>query len=278
MAAADGSADAIATEVATAAGRYRLQLGTVRFRGRTGARRGLGVGSSMEFLDFRDYVPGDDLRQVDWRGYARTNQLRIRLHQEEVAPHVDLLVDTSASLASTAGKERAARVLTAALLRWTHREGAGARLVGLGGGLLDAGALTFAGRESGPRLPSVALRPNGVRVLLTDGLWAEDPVPVLRRLMAGSAQFACIQLLDPWEQEPRAEGSLTLVDVETGARSEVHLDARAIAGYRARLQRLGETLRSCVLAQGGLHLCVTADGLAAMCARDLLPAGLVEPA
>ncbi len=88
----------LAAEVAEAVARYRLDLGAQRFRGRAGDRRGHGVGSSQEFFDFRDYVPGDDLRHLDWRGYARTEQLRIRLHQEEVAPHVDVLLDTSASM------------------------------------------------------------------------------------------------------------------------------------------------------------------------------------
>ncbi len=219
----------VGAEVAATVGRYRLALGSMRFRGRSGARRGHGVGSSMEFLDFRDYVPGDDLRHVDWRSYARTEQLRVRLHQEEVAPHTDVLVDSSASMASTPRKERAARVLCAALLHWTQREGAASRLLALGGGRLVGDSLTFAHSSDQPGLPAVPLRPNGVRVLLTDGLWASDPAPLLRRLMAGASRFACVQLLDPWELAPSADGALTLVDAESGARSEVQLDARAVA-------------------------------------------------
>ena len=270
--------ESLATEVATAAVRYRLRLGTVRYRGRTGSRRGLGIGSSLEFLDFRDYVPGDDLRHVDWRGYARTNELRIRLHQEEVAPHVDVLLDTSASMASTATKERAARALTIALQRWSSREGAVARVLALGGDVVDAKSVAFVGDARVPALPAVPLRPNGVRVLVADGLWPGDPVPLLQRAMAGAAQFAFVQLLDPWEIEPTADGALTLVDVETAERSEVQLDARAITGYRERLQRLLDGLRACVIAQGATHVRVAAAALPAMCARDLLPAGLLEPA
>ena len=268
----------IAAEVAGAVARYRLALGTVRYRGRTGSRRGLGVGSSMEFLDFRDYVPGDDLRMVDWRGYARSNQLRIRLHQEEVAPHVDVLFDTSASMASTERKERAARTLAVAFLRWSHREGTAARLLALGSGIVDPATVGFAGEATTPVLPVVPRRPNGVRILLTDGLWSGDPAPLLHRAMAGAAQFACLQLLDPWEIEPAAEGALSLVDVETGERQQVQLDARTIRGYRERLQRLCDVQRALVLQRGGIHVRVTADALAAMCTRDLLPAALLEPA
>ena len=276
--------DGIAAEVAGVGSRYRLRLGAQRFRGRTGARRGHGVGSSQEFFDFRDYTPGDDLRYLDWRGYARTEQLRIRLHQEEVAPYVDVLVDTSASLASTPGKQRAARTLAAALERWSHREGSTARVLALGGGPLDAAALQFGGGDGAPdlpdlpELPRLPLRPGGVRVLLSDGLWQKDPTPLLHGVCAGAGRVFCLQLLDPWELDPAAEGALLLIDCERGERAEVQLDARTIAAYRGRLQRLIDGMRTTVIAQGGTFALVSADSLAAMCARDLLPAAVVEPA
>lgn len=268
----------IAAEVAAVAGRYRLALGGQRFRGRAGGRRGHGVGSSMEFLDFRDYTPGDDLRYVDWRGYARTEQLRVRLHQEEVSPFVDVLVDGSASLAATAAKEHAARVLLAALQRWAHREGATARLLQLGAGQVVAETLQFVATEALPELPAVPLRPGGVRVLVTDALWDGDPVPLLRRLIAGASRFFCLQLLDPWELQPTADGATTLLDCESGGRAEVQLDARTIADYCARLQRLIEGVRTTVVGQGGTCALVRAGDLSSMCARDLLPAGVLEPA
>lgn len=275
MAEADAS---LRAEVAAVAGRYRLALGSARFRGRSGVRRGLGVGSSTEFLDFRDYVPGDDLRHVDWRGYARSEHLRVRLHQEEVAPHIDVLLDTSASMATTPTKERAARVLAAALRHWSQREGAGSRLLALGGGPLDLTTVAFTGGGDPATPPAVPLRPNGVRVLVTDGLWPHDPTPLLRSCLLGASRFACVQLLDPWELAPTPDGALTLVDAETGVQREVQLDARAVASYRQRLERLVESLRSTVTAQGGVFVPVTAAALGEMAQRALLPAGLLEPA
>ena len=76
--------ESFAAEVAAAAARYRLRLGTVRYRGRTGSRRGLGVGSSLEFLDFRDYVPGDDLRAL---AAARHRPHRIGLETAFLPDH-----------------------------------------------------------------------------------------------------------------------------------------------------------------------------------------------
>lgn len=265
-------------EVAEATRRYRLCLGARRFRGRTGDLRGHGVGSSQEFFDFRDYAPGDDLRHLDWRGYARTEQLRVRLHQEEVAPHLDLLVDTSASMAVSPLKERAARALLAAVVSWSSWQGSAARVLALGGGALDAEAVAFDAPASAPALPLSPLRPSGVRVVLTDGLWPEDQSAMLRRLLAGAARFFLLQLLDPAELEPAAEGAMTLVDVETGGRREVQLDARTLRGYRARLGRLCDLLRDTVVGGGGTYARIRADALLAMCQRDLLQSGVVEPA
>lgn len=277
MTSVDLTKHSIAAEAAATAGRYRLALGRLRGRGRLGNRRGHGVGSSQEFFDFRDYAPGDDLRHLDWRGYARTEQLRVRLHQEEVSPHVDVLVDTSASLAATPGKERAVRVFAAALQHWARREGAPARFLGLGGDVVDPTHVPFAGGGA-PAVPVRPLRPGGVRVLLSDGLWAADPTPFLQRAIAGASRFFAVLVLDPWELAPSLDGACTLVDCEDGQRAEVQLDPRTLATYRQRLQRLHDGIAATVRGGGGAFAVARAAPLATMCAADLLPADIVEPA
>ena len=269
----------VRAEVAAVAPRYRLALGSARYRGRAGVRRGHGVGSSLEFHDFRDYAPGDDLRHVDWRGYARSEQLRVRLHQEEVAPHVVVVLDGSASMAATATKGRAARVLCAALRHWAQREGAATRLgvLGVAGFVDDVEAVVFAG-DPGPAPPGVPLRPGGVRVLVSDGLWLADPLPLVRALQHGASRFVCLQLLDPWELAPEPGGATALVDAESSHRAELQLDARAIAAYRERLERLVGALRAPIVHGGGVFVQVAAAGLDAMAARALVPAAVLEPA
>ena len=81
------------------AAKYKFVLPVSPFRGLPGDHLAKGVGSSVEFQDFRHYVPGDDPRHIDWNAVGRTDQLIIRLHKEEVRLRVDLLLDTSRSLA-----------------------------------------------------------------------------------------------------------------------------------------------------------------------------------
>ena len=69
------------------------------FRGRLkGERRSKRKGQSVEFADFRNYVPGDDLRFVDWNLYARLDRLFLKLFLEEEDLHVYFLIDASPSM------------------------------------------------------------------------------------------------------------------------------------------------------------------------------------
>ncbi len=55
-------------------------------------------GLSVEFADYRDYTPGDDLKRLDWRAYARSNRFYIKRYEEETNFRATILVDASASM------------------------------------------------------------------------------------------------------------------------------------------------------------------------------------
>ncbi|MEC7407447.1 MAG: DUF58 domain-containing protein, partial [Planctomycetota bacterium] len=78
----------------------RLELASRKiFRGQLkGERRSRRRGQSVEFDDFRTYVPGDDLRLIDWNLFARLDQLFLKLFQEEVDRHFFALIDSSRSM------------------------------------------------------------------------------------------------------------------------------------------------------------------------------------
>lgn len=67
---------------------------------RTGERRSPHRGRGLEFADYRPYVPGDDLRTVDWNVYGRLGQLMVRLFHEDRNMGVSVCVDYSGSMAS----------------------------------------------------------------------------------------------------------------------------------------------------------------------------------
>jgi uncharacterized protein (DUF58 family) len=85
---------------ATAAAIDRLDVVSRKvFSGKLpGERRSKRRGRSVEFDDYREYIPGDDLRHIDWNVMARLDRLFIKLFREEEDLALHLLVDASPSM------------------------------------------------------------------------------------------------------------------------------------------------------------------------------------
>lgn len=95
---ADGS---IYFEPARLAGLEKMRFTTSRrvegaYSGRHVAKRRGGAG---EFVDYREYSPGDDLRKLDWKALARTGRTYLKLFQDETDLRCTLVLDTSGSMA-----------------------------------------------------------------------------------------------------------------------------------------------------------------------------------
>ena len=84
---------------AMAGSRYVMGIPRHAGLGGSGSLAGLGPGRSIEFRDYRSYFPGDDPRLVDWNVFARSDKLVVKLHQEEIQPRFDILLDSSRSMA-----------------------------------------------------------------------------------------------------------------------------------------------------------------------------------
>jgi len=114
----------ILAEGQQAGARYRLVVPHRASQGITGSQLGRLAGESMEFMDHREYQPGDDLRRLDWSAYARSDKMIVKLYRQEVCPHVDIVLDGSRSMVlGDTQKLRAGVALTAALT--TAAENAG---------------------------------------------------------------------------------------------------------------------------------------------------------
>ncbi|MBI3861976.1 MAG: DUF58 domain-containing protein [Planctomycetia bacterium] len=76
----------------------------------SGRHRSRQLSGSGEFVDFREYTPGDDLRKLDWKVLARTGRSYLRLFQDETDLTCTLTIDASSSMrfgATTLGKQAA---------------------------------------------------------------------------------------------------------------------------------------------------------------------------
>jgi len=69
----------------------------------TGIHRSATRGSSVEFAEYRKYVPGDDIRHIDWRVYARTDRFYMKEFEADTNMRCVIVLDTSASMGFSAG-------------------------------------------------------------------------------------------------------------------------------------------------------------------------------
>jgi uncharacterized protein (DUF58 family) len=230
-------------------------------------RRGRGI----EFVDFRQYQPGDDFRHIDWSIFSRLDRLFLRLFtaEEDISLHV--LLDCSRSMAFGAPTkfDYARRVAAAlAFIGLSHldrvsiapfSEHLGTGLSGLRGKqqfgqVLDclsslecAGAtrLLAASREFSSRT-----RSPGLVVVISDFLGDEDLGSAIDRLRARGHQVMSLQLLAEEEIDPPLDGAVRLVDAETGDVLNVTVDAGLRAAYMRRLEQRLSTLETHCLRVG----------------------------
>src|SRR6476646_4076550 len=62
------------------------------------------LGFSVDFAEYRQYMPGDDIRRIDWKVYGRSDKLFIKLYEGETNTRVPLLLDVSGSMAYGTGE------------------------------------------------------------------------------------------------------------------------------------------------------------------------------
>lgn len=260
-----------------AGARYCLAAPRRSPQGTAGSQLGRLAGESMEFMDHREYQPGDDLRRLDWAAYARSDKMIVKLYRQEVCPHLDVVIDGSRSMALQGSEKRRAAVGLASALS-TAADNAGhshrAYITGHGCQPVVGGAesptlwqgLAFDSPEGPPesfRTLPPAWRPRGMRVLLSDLLWLGDPLELLTPLSDRAAAVYVIQLLAAADANPRRQGNVRLVDSETGGVEEVFLDAAALGRYRNNLQRHRENWRRAARQVGAVMVPLVAEELCA---------------
>ena len=216
----------------------------------SGARRSRAYGSSPEFADYREYVPGDDLRRIDWNAAARFDTYLIKRFIDEKQGRNCVYLDTSASMGFEPEKGFAALRMAAALgyLSVCNMDSVSFRL--LSGTRCTELCPRISGRESflraGEKLDALQFAGE------TD-LYAcirNDPNPgaddgvtfILSDLLTDSDWRAAVDLL--------LSGRHTFCDAEeTGARVSrltMDVDRDALRAYRETVRQfLAETRRFC---------------------------------
>ncbi|HUF89456.1 MAG TPA: DUF58 domain-containing protein [Gemmatimonadota bacterium] len=249
-----------------------------------GRHRSPGLGGSLEFAEHRPYVPGDDLRRVDWKVFGRTDRWYLRESEQETNLRATLVLDASASMGfASAGRVTKwawGRALAAALA-WLLL----AQQDAVGLAVFDDGIRTFvpprggraqkarlfaaleaeeaAGgtspegpfRELAERLPR-----RGLLVLVSDLLGPPERfLPGLRYFRHRKHEVVVFHVLDPAE---RSLGILPaggeIVDIETGRTLRARPEELA-RGYREELDALERRYRDQAHDRGFDWVATTSD-------------------
>jgi uncharacterized protein (DUF58 family) len=250
-----------------------------------GLHRSPRKGSSVEFAEYRNYQLGDDLRRIDWRLYGRTDRLNVKQCEHETQLRLNLVLDTSASMAysSRPGQHLAkidfARTILASLglLALRQSDAFGLALMGanLGDylkpkasqshwrtvlGKLDAmktggGTGLIEGlKELAEVLPSRSL------IVIASDFYGDQTElsQVLRRLRFDHHEVMALQILDPAEIDFNEDWNGTLVDAENGQR--MILDAPAVrTGYLQRFRAFLDQTATMIRDEGGDYELVRTD-------------------
>jgi uncharacterized protein (DUF58 family) len=244
------------------------------------------LGEGTELAQVRPYVPGDDVRRIDWNVTARTGEPHVRVQLAERVLVTWLVLDTSASMQFGTADRRKADVAEGVAIAVGHiatRRGNRLGFVTFGDeqerclpprqgrlgliGLLDAlRAEQPAGRLGATSL-GAALRRTGalatqraVAIVVSD---FRGPLDWKRPLveLAGRHEVVAVEIRDPREEQLPNAGVLWLVDPETGR--QVRADTRS-AKLRARFAAAAAEERAEVgrtlVSSGARHVVLSTSG------------------
>ena len=243
-------------------GRLNLDSLDAMLTGLGGERQGPGQSAGFEFVDYRRYVPGDDVRRIDWNVYARLRELYVRIAPREARVALAVLVDASRSMqgGSPPRLDRARRL--AALLgavALLHGDTVQMHMLSDGdavsGGLHDSSAAllrvayeleslrvgTTTDLAASVRRAREASGQSGLAVLISDMLVpASARRLALRELGRETRSVALLHVTD--DGAVGAPGDVRLIDSETGDALEVTLDEEAAQRYAELHDRFPATV------------------------------------
>ena len=226
-----------------------------RFAGEQETER---LGEGLTFSDFRRYSPGDDTRLIDWKIFARTDELFIKQYEAERNYTVHVLVDASGSMDFGDGD--------------AHKFEFGAK-IGLGFCYLtadehndfrfsvftDESERLDAGRSNRGEVLNLVDRCNGVSlgrtsdfqqaleayqsaiknrslvIVVSDLLGDPEAIDAGLEALSGNA-LVVARVQAPGERAPPARGDTIFEDLESDARRRTYFGGRTAQSYRQRLE------------------------------------------
>jgi uncharacterized protein (DUF58 family) len=241
-----------------------------------GSRQSSHFGSSLEFSDFRVYQPGDDVRQIDWNVYGRTQKHYIKRFLDEQELSIAIYLDATSSMRQIQSKWEFAKQLAALLsyvvlasedrlifspvasknLQTVRRKGA------VSSRRTYSEILQLEDNEQTGEfiasLTNTVSKNQQLSILITDGLEPLDRIEaLLKKLSSLKQEVWFFQVLSRDEISPSYLGDLKLIDSESNMAVNVSMNPSIISEYEKRLMEHNKELEKLCRRFGGHYISVS---------------------
>lgn len=256
----------------------KMSLNMRLSQGMSGIRKSSAKGSSVEFSDFREYMPGDDIRRIDWNAYGRTDKLYIKQFMEEKEGIFNIFLDTSSSMAFGEKAKSTMALQIAAALAYIilgnldrvyineMKENSLIKGKGAAGGaafshiLRELERISFDGGTTLSR--AIRKRPiqnGGVSVVISDFLDGAGIEDAVKYLAYKKQTILLVQILSREELEVNYEGTVNMLDAEDGSRVKLTMSNAVVKQYKENLYTLQSRLQELARKYGGAYTMIPSD-------------------
>ncbi|RNF40746.1 DUF58 domain-containing protein [Planococcus salinus] len=256
-----------------------------------GSHRSARFGSSLDFSDFREYHPGDDVRHIDWNVYARTDRVYIKRFLDEQEMRVHLMIDSSKSMERKwLFTKQLAYTLGMMVLTKDDR-------LTVSGGQEKTVPFRKKGKSArklfehymaslpGPTQNSFAgnagfyvAKDSTVLFILSDGLEPiDDWVLFFKQTPRFSQDVRFLQISTAEERNPSFDGDMRLIDNETQEDVNVSMTQGALKAYQDKREAHNKALEAVCRKQGIQYMHVHAeDGIQQIVLQQLARRNWIE--
>lgn len=256
-------------------------------------------GSSCEFTDYREYMPGDDISKIDWNAYARFKNLYLKLFLDERQVHTRIYIDASRSMTFGNNHKGIQAIKIAAVfayisicemdkvsiyvMRDNRVEEVISNMFGKQSYFENIGKMNdivFDGESniSEAILPSVVGYGDGLSIIISDFLTDYDYETAINHLTSKKRDILCIQILSKEELSPRVSGKMHYYDSEDLDKFyRKNINREILKAYKLALEYATGRIRDCCQARGGNYMLVAAeDSLEKIIFDNLMSTGVIK--
>lgn len=251
-----------------------------------GGRKARSYGNTVEFADFREYFPGDDIRRIDWNVYARFEKYFIKLFTDERQMHNQIYIDCSASMACGKPEKAAAALRVAAAFGYlsvSAMDRVSYKLIK--GDKLEDIKITITNKDSFYRAAQYledtefegdldmekaivqAKAPghdDGLTIIISDFLTESDWKKAIDFLLYHRREVMLIQIMSPDELYPDFDGRIHMMDSEApdladGRNMRVVVTKKMVEAYQRALDEYEKEIIDFCAARNVTFFTVSSD-------------------